>query len=193
MIKNITDKYDHAVQSVNDLLEGNTAAKKTQQAVLVSGVFSSLCLKAASSHYYPKIGDSLPNLGVVLIMALSILGFQSIKDYENVAEVEAMRKEALPLDLFQVVSLHGSVKTVLDSKVLSVEELTQKAKVCLEADTSGISGLTKDLRKAYVVGNISEPVIHDVLRQMKGHTERLGRTEHLVAEMTEWKKQNPIV
>jgi uncharacterized protein YoxC len=192
MIKNITDQCAYAVKTARDLFEKDTPAKNVQRAVLTAGFATALGSRAATLHYYPQLGNHLPNIGSIIIVGLTILGALSIRDYGNADEVAAMRGEALLLDIAQVMKSHSSVKKILDSGVLTVEELTDKARVYLQANNSGIKKQNQSIGQVIADKKIPVSDINDSVKLISGSLNRIQQATKWIAEITEW-ENNPKI
>ncbi len=187
MIKSLTDTYKCVERTVHDLFNGDTSTKKVQRAVLGVGFASAVGSRAAALHYFPRIGEVLPSIGALLVVALSVIGALSIRDYGNAGEVAQMREEALLLDIAQVMKSHGTVKRILDSGVLTADELTVKVRVYMQSASSGVKTLNEDIERAIPERQISAPIVEDCVKQIIGNVGRMEKATKWIREIADWK------
>jgi hypothetical protein len=111
-------------QTLKDLIQGTTKAKIQRYSLVAFGAFMALSISPIA----------------VLCLTTSWMGaYHFIKDYEDPKEVESMRKRALLSDFLSIVREHDSIHPVLDAKILTYSELSNKlSQSILEAKNNSL-------------------------------------------------------
>ncbi len=138
-----------------------TAAQEERYSKIALG-----CLRAAALGCTGRTLNASPTYTTLLtlpFLADSLIQSNRIKDYYNPVELKQMRDKALTSNFLQVLDSHGSIKKILDEKILTLEELKNKKDLLPKHIKKLARDLDRDLKNIGPNGAQEKPTQYELL------------------------------